>query len=188
MPQTPKKQKDIYPKSHAPVKINQRTGDVAPGESKFLTRGAERRTLDVVQRTTEAGKTAKYEGKMPNYRNFSDVAKLAKSEAYLDEINPLRKIKLDAETVQKDLVRANRATALPKVNIPEMATKAAAGAGAIASGLAKTGGVLGVAALARKAAGEPPKQEEETVNAWNKRTNYGRIQGPISKALGVINK
>lgn len=185
MPQTSKKQKDIYPTSPAPVKINQRTGDVAPGESKFLTRGAERRTLDVVQRTTEAGKTARYKEKMPNYRNFPDVQKLAKSEAYLDEINPMRKIKLDAETVQKDLVRANRATTLPKVNIPKITTKAAAGAGAIASGLAKTGGVLGVVALARKAAGEPPKQEKETVDAWNKRTNYGRIQGPISKALGI---
>jgi len=74
----------------------------------------------------------------------------------------------------------------PVVNAATTAATSASG-GMLASPLAKGVGAIGVVAAAQKGAGLPPKQENAAVDEWNKRTNYGRIQGPTSKALGVVN-
>lgn len=206
MPQTPKKQKDTYPISPPPTKVNQRTGDAAPGQGKYLTRLANNRASITVNRLTDIGTL--YDSPNRPYKGFykRDYLNVPRTDAYYEEINPLRKFKLDSETLQKNLVRSNQVTdslklpqsdkgkaaqiqskAAPKPSVIETAAKTAAGTGVLASPLAKGVGAIGVVAAAQKGAGLPPKQENAAVDEWNKRTNYGRIQGPTSKALGVVN-
>lgn len=190
MPQTPKKQKDTYPISPPPTKINQRTGDAAPGQGKYLTRLANNRASITVNRLNDIGTL--YDSPNRPYKGFykRDYLNVPRTDAYYEEINPLRKFKLDSETLQKNLVQNNRVTnslTAPKPSAIETAAKTAAGTGVLASPVAKGVGAIGVVAAAQKGAGLPPKQENAAVDEWNKRTNYGRIQGPTSKALGVVN-
>lgn len=282
MPQTPKKQKDVYPVSSPPAKVNQRTGDVAPGQSKFTDKLQSSRTSDTVGKSFKAVNDAKLQKNVTNV-NESPVMKAARAAEAADrKANPIKyageKYKATSETLQKNLVRNNQATdllklpksnkgkydqlfkegdklrnagnaelerakqlrdpkyignqqlkttaetrqdvfkeankleqdlaknqgrrpvnsrpstaaqiqskAAPKPSVIETATKTAVGTGVLASPLAKGVGTVGVVAAAQKAAGLPPKQENAAVDEWNKRTNYGRIQGPTSKALGVVN-
>lgn len=190
MPQTPKKQKDTYQPSPPPTKINQRTGDVAPGQSKALTRLANNRAAMTVLRDSEIA-AIKDLPKRAYYGDFGEeLRNPPRTEAYWEEINPLRKFKLSSETLQKNLVQSNRVTnslTAPKPSAIETAKNTAVGAGVLASPLAKGAGAIGVVAAAQKAAGLSPKEERSAVDEWNKRTNYGRIQGPTSKALGVVN-
>jgi hypothetical protein len=283
MPQTPKKSKDIYPASGPPVKINQRTGDAAPGQTAKLTNAANRRAAAVVNKSVDAVKKATLEKQIPDIHKTEVMQKLRASEAHLDKVNPWRKANagVTAETLQKNLVRNNQATDLlkpppsekgkydqlfkegnklskagdvhlersrqlmdpkyildqqmkstaesrkavfdeankleqdlaknqgrkPVTNRPstpaqvqskatpkpapaspiETAAKTSVGSGLLASTGVKALGVAGVWAAAQKGAGLPPKTENSAVDEWNKRTNYGRIQGPTSKALGVKN-
>jgi hypothetical protein len=121
MPQTPKKkQQDIksgQPITSPPARINQRTGDAKPGQSKFLTDGANRRTKAAVTQAVDKVKQASLEKKMPDLYKQKDIAKLRASEAALDKVNPLRKVQLgvDSDTLQKGLVRNNQATNMLKL-------------------------------------------------------------------------
>ncbi len=116
MPQTPKKSKDTYPISNPPVRINQRTGDAAPGQTARLTNAANKRAAAAVNKSVDAVKKATLEKKMPDIHKSEVMQKLRASEAHLDKVNPLRKVKMGvtAESLQKDLVRNNQATDLLK--------------------------------------------------------------------------
>lgn len=188
MPQTPKKSKDIYPISNAPVRVNQRTGDAAPGQSKLLTRLANNRSALSVLRNSEIAAIKDLPNRAYYGEYGKDLRNIPRTEAYLEEINPFRNIKLNSDTVYKNYVRNNQATSKPPAPNPiETATKATVGAGLLASPTTKGVGLIGAMLASQKGAGERPASENAAVDAWNKRTNYGRIQGSTSKALGVSN-
>lgn len=195
MPQASKKQKDTYPISTPPAKVNQRTGDIAPGQSKQLTRLANNRSATTVLRNSEIA-AIKDLPKRAYYGEFGkDLRNPPRTDAYLEEINPLRKFKLDSETLQKNLVRNNQATdslKLPKSNkgqiqskaspkpsaTPmETAVKTAVGTSVLASPAAKGLGTLGAIIASQKRAGMSPRDENNAVAKWNKETNYGRLLG-----------
>lgn len=185
MPQTPKKQKDTYPVSSPPAKVNQRTGDVAPGQSKYLTRLANNRASITVNRLTDIGTL--YDSPNRPYKGFykRDYLNVPRTDAYYEEINPLRKFKLDSETLQKDLVRNNKLTGstkspkseASKPSPMETAGKAAVGSSMLASPAAKGLGTVGALLASQKAAGQSRKDEQSAVDNWNSKTNYGRLLG-----------
>jgi hypothetical protein len=199
MPQTPKKSKDIYPASGPPVKINQRTGDAAPGQSKLLTRLANNRSASSVLRNSEIAAIKDLPNRAYYGEYGKDLRNIPRTEAYYEEINPFREVKLNSDTVYKDYVRNNQATDLlkPKTSKPskpaqvqskatpkpapaspiETAAKTSVGAGMLASPAAKGVGLIGAMIASQKSAGLSPKAENSAVSDWNKRTNYGRLLG-----------
>ena len=185
MPQTSKKQKDTYPISPPPTKVNQRTGDIAPGQSKQLTRLANNRASITVNRLTDIGSL--YDSPNRPYKGFykRDYLNVPRTDAYYEEINPLRKFKLDSETLQKDLVRNNKLTGstkspkseASKPSPMETAAKTTVGTSVLASPAAKGLGTLGAIIASQKGAGMSPRDEGNAVAKWNKETKYGRLLG-----------
>lgn len=123
MPQTSKKQKDTYPISTPPAKVNQRTGDFAPNQSKFTDRTQAARTKVAVERATTDAIKGKLKGLNVNIENSADMKALRAAQAADRKANPLKYAIEDAKatsnTLQKDLVRNNQATdpvKLPKSN------------------------------------------------------------------------
>jgi hypothetical protein len=185
MPQTSKKQKDTYPTSNPPAKVNQRTGDIASGQSKQLTRLANNRSANSVLRNAEISAIKDLPNKAYYGEYGKDLRNIPRTEAYYEEINPFRKFKLNADTVYKDLVRSNQATdpiKLPKSNKTsqkpmETAAKTAVSTSVLASPAAKGLGTLGAMIASQKGAGMSPRDENDAVAKWNKETNYGRLLG-----------
>lgn len=271
MPQT-KKQKDTYPLSSPPAKVNQRTGDVAPGQSRFTDKLQSSRTRETITKSFKAVNDAKLQKNVTNV-NESPVMRAAKAAEAADrKANPIKyageKYKLTSDVLQKNLVRNNQATDLlklpksekgkysqlfkegdklrnagnaelerakqlrdpkyignqqmrttaetrqdvfneanklekdlaknqgrkpvtsrpstaaqvqskgtPKPSMMETAAKTAAGTGLLASPAAKGLGVAGALIASQKGAGLNKQQEMSAVDAWNKRTNYGRLLG-----------
>lgn len=74
----------------------------------------------------------------------------------------------------------------PVVDAATTAATSASG-GMLASPLAKGAGFIGAMIASQKGAGQAPSPEHAAVDEWNRRTNYGRIQSPTSRAMQVKN-
>jgi hypothetical protein len=163
------------------------------------------RELDQIDADMKA-RRAKHDAEMKKYEYLRDPKQVAQKN--YEETSASRKQFYEADrALEKELAknegRKPKLSRAPSVNqvqaratrnsvvepIVNAASAAATGAssGALASGPMKGIGTLGAVIASQKGAGQSPSVEKAHVDDWNKRTNYGRIQGPTSKAMGVVN-
>jgi hypothetical protein len=138
-----------------------------------------------IPKTPQEAKQRNWEETSASRKQFYEADRALETELAKNEG---RKPKLSrAPSLNQVQARAARNSIVePVANAASSAVTSASGS-FINSPMAKGVGVAGAMLASQKGAGQSPSVEKAYVDDWNKRTNYGRIQGPTSKAMGVVN-